>query len=218
MEAQEKSGMNTQPQRGNLNIFLAAIFALLVVAGIVLAALSLNMLWSLIVGIAVAGAVVIGLAWIGVNLFSRFTDAVLKREALRFEHDEHVMKLGYLPLSRGIMYQPIAQIEMPADVPVSLQGITAEQLAEFKIHAVNLLALSKQEMGDTSSQVIPFYRAKENDYFRDVAIWTNGVRYLIANKIAYERYKEGQNGRKKIGTFLNAGTVGQAFEALNGSG
>jgi hypothetical protein len=204
--------MRTQPQHGaSINVVIAAIFVALSLAVLVLVALGLGMLWSLIGGVFAVGLILIGLSWIGVNLFSRYTEASIKAHTLKYDHIEHMAKLGYTITGAG--YEPLQLPEPPADMPVSLQGITAEQLASFKIHAVNLLALSKQEMGETSGQVIPFYRARENDYFKDVAVWTNGVRYLIANQMAGERYK----GNKKIGTFLNAGTVGQAYDLLRGA-
>jgi hypothetical protein len=208
--------MNTQPQQRLSVTGIAAIFGIAaVVAGIVLAALALGALWALIGGVVALGVISVALARVGVSLFSRYTDAALKRDTLRFGHIETVMKMGYLPEARNVRYVPMPQLEAPADVPVSLAGITNEQLAEFKIHAVNLLALSKQEMGENSGQVLPFYRAKENDYFRDVAVWTNAVRFLIANRIAVEQYKDGKQGRRKVGTFLVAGSVGQAFDNLN---
>jgi len=206
--------MNTQ-ERISFNGLIVIAISVFAIAALVVAALAVGALWLLIGGVIVLGVITIALARVGVGLFSHYTDAALKRDTLRFGHIETVMKLGYLPEGGRVRYVPIPQIEAPEDVPVSLQGITAEQLSEFKIHAVNLLALSKQEMGNTSGQVIPFRRARENDYFRDVAIWTNAVRYLLANKIAEEKYKEGQNGKRKIGTFLMAGTVEQAFDALN---
>lgn len=204
--------MNTQ--RGqHINTFIAAIFIVFSLAVIVLIALGMDMLWQLIGGIFAVGLIMIGLASVGVMLVRVASDPVVKIISARLDmqheanrHDEEYLRRGFVLDTSG--YQ---QIEAPSDIPVSLQGITAEQLAEFKIHAVNLLALSKQEMGDTSNQVIPFYLARDNDYFKDVAVWTNGVRYLLANQMAAERYK----GKKKLGTYLNAGTVGQALAALN---
>src|SRR5512137_1219255 len=122
----------------------------MVVAGIVLGALSIGALWSLVAGFVVLGVTLIGLARVGVSLYSRYTDASLKRDTLRFGHIETVMKMGYLPEARNVRYVPMPQLEAPEDVPVSLRGVTREQLAEFKVHAVNLLALSKQELGANS--------------------------------------------------------------------
>lgn len=209
----EQDDINTT-QRDPISILVVMIFITLALAAIVLVALGNGMLWSLIGGVFAVGLIAIGLSWIGVNLFSRYTEASIKAHSLKYDHIEHMAKLGYTMIGSG--YEPLQLPEPPPDMPVSLSGITAEQLAEFKIHAINLLALSKQEMGETSQQVIPFYLARDNDYFKDVAVWTNGVRYLIANKIAEEKFKKGKNGNKKIGTFLFAGTVGQAYDALRG--
>lgn len=207
--------MNITQRGPSLNIFIAMIVITLALAVIVLVALGNGMLWSLIGGVFAVGAILIGLASVGVALVRVASDPIVKIMSAKIDmqhemnrHDEEYLKRGYVP-----EYSGYKQIEAPTDIPVSLQGITAEQLAEFKVHAVNLLALSKQEMGETSQQVIPFYLARDNDYFKDVAVWTNGVRYLIANQMAGERYK----GKKKIGTFLNAGTVGQAYDALRGA-
>lgn len=207
--------MNTTQRGQHINVFIAAIFVALALAVIVLVALGMGMLWYLIGGVFAVGLITIGLSWVGVNLFSRYTEASIKAHSLKYDHIEHMAKLGYVPIGAG--YEPLQLPEPPEDVSVSLRGVTAEQLAEFKIHAVNLLALSKQVMGETSQQVLPSYRATENDYFKDGTSWTSAVQYLIANSIAVERYKQGKNGKKKIGTFLIAGTVGQAYDALRGA-
>lgn len=197
-----------------LAIVSISLMAIAASAAIVLVAIGANRVVELVIGVFAVGAIGVALAAIGVNLYSRMSASRAEREALLYNHAEAMARQGVIINDpRALAYSPIAQLDMPADVPVSLQGITAEQLTEFKIHAVNLLALSRQKMGENSGQVIPFYRARENEYFRDVAIWTNAVRYLIANKIAGERYK----GNKKIGTFLNAGTVAQAYAALKGA-
>ncbi len=197
-----------------LILALVAFLAIGVIAIVVASAIGQDRLWSLIGGVAVLGAILILAGWvIARNIVVPLLDAKTKREAMHYDFLQGMAAKGALPNDGSFI--PLHQLEAPADMPVSLQGITAEQLAEFKVHAVNLLALSKQVMGDTSGQVVPFYKAKENDYFRDVAIWTNGVRYLIANQMAREVYKEGKSGRRKVGTFLNAGTVAQAFDVLN---
>jgi hypothetical protein len=200
--------MTTNRLIGAIASFLS-IFALMAIVAL---AIGTDRLVDLIGGVFAVGAIGVALAVVGVALYTRMSASRATREELLYSHAEAMAKQGIMVNDRrALCYAPIAQLDMPADVPVSLQGITQDQLAEFKIHAVNLLALSKQEMGENSGQVIPFYRARENDYFRDVAIWTNAVRFLIANNMAMERYK----GNKKIGTFLNAGTVGQAFANLN---
>lgn len=207
--------MNINTKRDPILTLAAILFAILTLALIVLVALGNGMLWSLIGGVFAVGLILIGLASVGVALVRVASDPIVKIMSAKIDmqheinrHDEEYLKRGFVP-----EYSGYKQIEAPTDIPVSLQGITAEQLVEFKVHAVNLLALSKQEMGETSQQVIPFYLARDNDHFKDVAVWTNGVRYLLANKIAYEKYK----GKKKEGTYLNAGTVGQAYDALRGA-
>lgn len=208
--------MNTTQRSQHLNVFLAAIFIALALAVIVLVALGLGVLWSLIGGFAVIGGVAIALGLIVAKyIVIPFLNAKVKVDSARYDHIEHMAKLGYAPIGAG--YEPLQLPEPPEDVSVSLRGVTAEQLAEFKVHAVNLLALSKQVMGETSQQVLPSYRATENDYFKDGISWTSAVQYLIANSIAVERYKQGKNGKRKIGTFLIAGTVGQAYDALRGA-
>lgn len=195
---------------------IVSLMAIAALSAIVLVAIGADRLWSLIGGVFVVGAIGVALAAVGVALYSRMSASRAQREALLYNHAEQMAKHGIMVNDRrALSYAPIAQIEAPEDVPVSLRGVTPEQLAEYKIHAINLLALSKQEMGETSGQVMPFYRARANPYFEDVEIWSNAVRYLVANSIAVERYKQGKNGKKKEGTFLTSGTVGQALGALN---
>ena len=207
--------MNTQQPQTRILPFLIGLAVVAAIGLIVLAAIGAGVLGWLLVGVVLLGIVAIGIANVGVNLFSRYTDASIKTRALQYGHIEYMAKIGYTQTGSG--YVPLQLPEPLPDIPVSLDGITAEQLREFKILAVNLLALSKQEMGDTSDQVIPYHRARSNEYFKDVAVWSNAVRYLLANKIATERYKNGKNGKKKEGTFMIVGTVGQAFEVLNRS-
>lgn len=197
-----------------LAVTLVSMLAIAALSAIVLIAIGADRLWSLIGGVFVVGAIGVALAAVGVNLYSSMSASRAERERLRYDFIQSMAAKGALP-NDGSFIPLHALIEAPPDVPVSLQGITNDQLSEFKIHAINLLALSKQELGETSGQVLPFYRAKENEYFRDVAIWTNAVRYLLANHIAFEKYKKGLNGEKKEGTFLYSGTVAQALGALN---
>lgn len=204
--------MNQQTEsRFNLNIFLAVLFIGAVIAAIVMAALAFDVLWSLIGGVFVVGVIVVALAWIGVNLFSRWTDARIKDRAVKFEHVEHMAKIGYIPAGQGIRYEPL-RIAGPVDLAVSTRDVRASTVAAFRDDALNLLALSKQELGADSQQVLPYYKARQNEYFRDVKVWTQAVQYLLVHQIAWQDNDEG----KQNGTFLQTGTIGQAYAMLRG--
>lgn len=197
--------MNTT-QRDPILTLVVMLFITLALAAIVLVALGNGMLWSLIGGVLAIGTILIGLTAVGVALVRVASDPVVKIISARIDmqheanrHDEEYLKRGYVPIGAG--YEPLQLPEPPEDLSVSLRGVTAEQLAEFKVHAVNLLALSKQEMGEESQQVLPSYRATENDYFKDGTSWTNAVQYLIANNIAYEKYKRAFAARRCAGEY-----------------
>lgn len=208
--------MNTQHERIGANAVILSLLALMVISGIVMAALAFDALLLLIGGIVVLGMIAIGLARIGVGLFSRYTDATLKRDALRFEHIETVMRIGYLPEGGKVSYKPIRQLEAPSDIPVSVSGETASTVAAYSEDALNLLALSLQwqrETGADPTQVVPYHAARKSDYFRDVEIWMRAVQFLLVNQIGVER----RQGNRKMGTFVISGTVEQAYYRMRGS-
>src|SRR5512139_4100631 len=117
--------MNTQRERISFNglAVVACIVALIVVL--------------LVGGVIVLCITAVALGRVGVSLFSRYTEATLKRDALRFSHIETVMKMGYLPEARNVQYRPM-QIEAPSDIPVSVSGETASTVAPYSEDALNL--------------------------------------------------------------------------------
>lgn len=201
---------NTQPRTINSTAIFIAIIIAAVVVVVIGQAIAGEQFWTLVGGFAVFSVLLVALAWIGIHLFNRYTETVLKRDALRYDHAQAMVKYGLL--FNGSEYKELAPPEQ--DIPVSLNGITEAQLMEFQEDACNLLALSIQLMGENSQQVAPYYKARANDYFKDVAVWTNAVRFLLSRQYASERYK----GGKKEGTFLTSGTVRQAWEKMKQRG
>lgn len=121
---------------------------------VVLAAIAANSLWTLIGGVIVIGVITIGLSWIGVNLFSRYTDAVLRRNEIDYRHAENTMKLGYVPENRRMIYTPIQQptaIEAPKQVSPANQIILNPNALQTS--AVNLLLFSCRLLGDNSNRI-----------------------------------------------------------------
>lgn len=203
----------------NMNRFLLGLVIATAIALVVFAAISADKLLDLVGGIIALGVIAIALAWIGVKLYARWADAQHKRDSLKLAHIERMADKGLLLTGRGVpTYTPL-QLTEPEDVSVSVQGVTDSVVAPYQRDALELLALSKQIMpqGENSTQIAPFYKARQDSYFKDVAVWTSAVQFLLIKQLADERYKEGKNGRKKEGTFVRHGTVGQVYEMMRKS-
>lgn len=147
------TGDNGKMNGPRLYPFLAAIAIITGLVLIVLAAIATDALITLIAGVIVLGLIAIGLATIGVKLFSRYTDAVLKRKSLEYEHVQNMAKLGYLPT--GGKYLPMrAEIAAPkssnADRPGSQIQFNANDL---RTSSVDLLLFSRRLLGDESNRI-----------------------------------------------------------------
>jgi hypothetical protein len=195
-----------------MNRFLLGLVIATAIALIVFAAISADKLWQLVIGVIV-------LASIGVYLFRRWAEAQNERDKLKWTHIEHMADLGLLVTGRGVPTYTLMTLAEPEDVSVSVQGVTDSVVAPYQRDALELLALSKQIMpqGENSTQIAPFYKARQDSYFKDVAVWTSAVQFLLIKQLADERYRDGKNGRKKEGTFVRHGTVGQVYEMMRKS-
>lgn len=201
--------MNADHTTRNTSIFLIAFLVAFGVTLIVLAAIAAGALAALIAGVVVLGLILIGLSTIGVWLFVKFGAVKLKIDAERNRHVEAMADRGLLP--RGGRYEP-AMLDEPEDLPVSLSGEVDSTIDAYRNDAIELLALSCLEMPmkRDSRQVMPYYKARKNQYFADVNVWMNAVKFLLMKRIAHEERRRGKN----IGTFLNSGTVGVALDNL----
>ncbi len=187
------------------------IIAISAIALIVFGALAMNALPALIIGVIVLGVISIALSWVGVNLFSRYTDAQHKTKSLLYNHIEKMAEKGYIPVSDKVKYVALpAPQQGEMDIPVSTSGETMSTVAQFQQDAYELLCLSKQVLGENQNQVAPYHKARKNEYFSDVAVWMRAVQFLLVHAIAEERY----SGKKKLGTFLRSGTIGQALNRM----
>lgn len=135
--------MNSNQRNGfSFNTFLAVMFIAVIILAIVMAALAVNMLWSLIGGVFVVGLIIIALAWIGVNLFSRWTAARISARSLDYAHDEQMAKIGFLPA--GDRYRPIvAQIAAPAQPRQKVFDFNPNDIhtasVNYLLYSINLL-------------------------------------------------------------------------------
>lgn len=201
--------MNADHTTRNTSIFLIAFLVAFGITLIVLASIAAGALAALIAGVVVLGLILIGLSTIGVRLFVKFADAKLKIDEEQNRHVEAMADRGLLP--RGGRYEP-AMLDEPEDLPVSLTGEVDSTIDAYRNDAIELLALSCLEMPmkRDSRQVMPYYKARKNQYFADVNVWMNAVKFLLMKRIAHEERRRGKN----IGTFLNSGTVGVALDNL----
>lgn len=210
--------MNQTSRSINLSTLLLGVVIASGLVLIVLAALVADALPALVLGVVVLGLISIGLAAVYVKLFARFTDAVLKRKALDYDHIEHVLRLGYLPA--GNRYEPLTLPAPEEDVPVSTQGVTGTMLAEYREDALAVVALSKQIMPrqDKGDQIIPYHKAKvAHEYFKSgmgFERWQHGIQYLLTNQKVTERTQQGAKGIRHLGYYCIAGTIGQLYEFM----
>lgn len=191
--------------------FLVSLASITAIGLIVFAAISAGALVWLILGIL---AISLIMRYILAETIERITNSRYKMIELNYNHIERVMKLGYQPNRAGYVMLPAPQIDYEPDIPVSIAGVSPQALTEYRTDAENLVALSKQlilqGIVKDKQQIAPYNQARKVDYFRDVAIWMNAVRYLMANQMAEER----KRGNKHLGTFCIAGTVEQLYQRL----
>lgn len=136
-----------------MNKFLLGIGISIAITLIVFVAIAYDALVLLIFGIVVVGLLIIGLSAIGVNLFSRYTDAVLKRKALEYDHDERVIKLGYLPIGKN--YEPTKPLALTPPAPARSQTAKSIQFdsADLRSSVTNLLLFSMNLLGEDSNRI-----------------------------------------------------------------
>lgn len=201
--------MNADHTVRNTSVFVISFVVASGLVLIVLASIVADALPALIAGVIVLGLITIGLSTIGVWLFVKFGAAKLKIDEERNRHVEAMADRGFLP--RGARYEP-ALLDEPEDLPVSLSGEVDSTINAYRTDAIELLALSCLEMPmkRDSRQVMPYYKARKNQYFADVNVWMNAVKFLLMKQLAHEERRRGKN----IGTFLNSGTVGAALDSL----
>jgi len=200
--------MTTTPR---LLPFIVALVIVTAIALIVFAAITAGTLPTLVFGVVVLGLISIGLATVGVNLYARYADAQFKRDNLKLTHIERMADRGFLVSGRGVPNYLALPKPESEDIPVSTSGITQSTIAPYQEDAFELLALTVSEPGARdSTQVMPYHKARKNDYFKDPAIWMRAVQFLLVNQIAVERYE----GKRKLGTFVLSGTVGQAYDRM----
>ncbi len=205
--------MNTQPPRSiNPNIVIPAIFISASIVVVIAQAIAGDQFWTLVGGFAVFSVLLVALAWIGIHLFNRYTDTVLKRDSLRYDHAQAMVKYGWL--FTGKKYEQIAAPEPELDELIDMHGVTNSTVAPYRAEALEVLALSKQVMRDKPDQIVPYSKAKMNDYFsgkEGQKRWHDGCQWLIVHQWAAPRMK----GEKNLGTFCTSGTVTQLYERLN---
>jgi hypothetical protein len=203
-----------------LNIFLAAIVVITAITLIVFAAITAGTLSTLIFGVVVLGLISIGLATVGVNLFARYAEAQWKRDNLKLTHIERMADRGFLVSGRGVpTYLALQPPEIENDVPVGTSGVTNSTVDIYRDVAVELVALSKQIMPgkDKADQIATYRKAKAgHEMFRGgegFTTWQHACQYLLIKQYCKEKFDEA-TGKKKLGTFVISGTVGQLYEKI----
>src|SRR5512139_2612964 len=168
--------MNTSHERISANTVILSLLVLVVIAGIVMAALAFDALLWLIGGIIVLGCISVALARVGVNLFSRWTDARIKVRSLDYEHDEHMAKLGYLPSDDR--YLPTSrQIAAPVE-PKPEQKQTIDPRHALLVNLC-LLTIKSAAYGPTSKRLMTAddAQADRSGLFADRMQWDAASKY-----------------------------------------
>lgn len=200
-----------------LNYFLISIVIVSAITLVVFAAITAGSLLSLVVGVIVLGLISIGLASVGVNLFARYSEAQYKRDDLKLSFIEHMADKGILVEGRGVpTFKPLQLPEPESDVPIGTSGQTDSTVSVYRDVAIELTALSKMVMPgkDKADQIAPYRTAKaQHEMFRGgegFTTYQHACQYLLIKQYCYEK----MNGKRKLGTFVLSGTVGQLYEKI----
>lgn len=136
-----------------------------------------------------------------------------QREANR--HREKMAGLGLQSPRWGYVPLQLPPSTIEPDIPIAFPaGATETAVAPYNHEALEVVALSKQIMGERSDQIITYAKAKENNYFRGKAgyeHWNNGCQWLTIHQYVEAR----KQGQKHLGTFCMSGTVGQLYDRLS---
>lgn len=195
----------------------AAIVLVLMLAGVVMAAIATDRLGDFVLGLAVVGLVLIVLAAIGVWLFGMWGRVKVTIDTETHRHIEKMLDKGALPNNNRYRMLPPAP-EPEYDLPISTSGETATTIATHRQEAIELLALTKQWHGENRpsdpTQIIPHRFAKKmHPYFagdEGFQHWHNGMKFLVVSRLAKEK-KEGGRSR---GTYADGCTAIQLYERL----
>lgn len=205
-----------------------ALFALLIIGGsiavVLISAIAGEQLGDVVGAIAVFGAIFVATLAIVAIIIRLAADPVAKIQTTLLdgqrEANRHVEKMASLGLQRPKWgYEPLQlpTITIEPDIPIAFPGgATETAVAPYNHEALEVVALSKQIMGERAEQIIPYAKAKENDYFRGKAgyeHWNNGCQWLSIHQYVEPR----KQGQRHLGTFCihDIGTVGRLYDKLH---
>lgn len=140
--------MNTQTR---ILPFLASLAVIASIALIVFAAIEAGALLALIFGVVLLGVVSIGLAKVGVDLFSRWSDAKVRANAARYDFLQNMASKGVLP-NDGSFIAIHAQIAAP-QIQQKQQKVFDFNPNDIHTAAVNYILFSRNLLGDSGNRL-----------------------------------------------------------------
>lgn len=200
--------MNMQPTR--VLPFLASLAVIAAIALIVFAAIEAGALLALIFGVVLLGVVAIGLAKVGVDLFSRWSDAKVRIDGARYDFIQNMAAKGALP-NDGSFVPLHRQIAAPEEPDGAV--LTESETEQYRQLALELVGVTYQKCGMNTHQLIPFNKCAVDgiEPFNDVKKWTGAKNWLLNHGLAYKE----MSGDKCIATlFSNGMTVGDVYKRL----
>lgn len=185
-----------QTQRTGLIVF--SLFLAFAVALVVLIAIDRNVIWPLIIGfVIVSVAIILAAAAIVNKVAVPFMDARLKYVDARLDHERRMLEL---------------QLKHAPALPKPSQAVTViPEVEPYRNLAVQLVAFTRDLLGDDATRIASREMAQHNDFFRGAKTWERAIDFLTAYGLVYQMVKGGRNDGTMIKQGLTARDLADAI-------
>ena len=185
-----------KPQTQRTGLIIFALFLAFAVALVVLIAIDRNVIWPLIVGFVIVSVAIITAAAAIVNKVAvPFMDARLKYVDARLEHERRMLEL---------------QLRRAPALPKPAQAATViPEVEPYRNLAIQLVALTKDLMGEDATRIASRETAQGYDPFRGHKQWEQAVSFLTAYGLVYQLLAGGKNEGTAISKNRTAAELAQ---------
>jgi hypothetical protein len=201
--------MQTSTPR-NINYFLIGIVVVTAITLVVFAAITAGsgVLLELIGGVIVLGVISIGLATVGVSLFTKWAKAQNDRDKEKHHHAEQMAEKGIVVTGNGFPDYTWIQSQIAAPEQKQLPRHEWNQDVEkWRMAGVELVALTIDMEGRESKKIISREKAQENDLFKSAGRVQNAFDFLGKNHLTYVQMAGGKQEGTYIQDSMNAGEL-----------
>ncbi len=169
-----------KPQAQRTGLIIFGLFMAFCVALVVLIAIQQNVIWPLIIGFVIVSVALIAAAAAIVNKVAiPFMDARLKYVDARLEHERRTLEL---------------QLRYAHALPRPAQAVTTiPEVEPYRNLAIQLVALTRDLMGEDSTRIASREMAQDYDPFRGAKTWERAVEFLTAYGLVYQMLKGGRS-------------------------